>query len=113
VERLLGDAADAGWAPSDSEMIAPPEMAERRQYTDPQRPHHRAHHVRTPTVELSHDRKLRRQQAHIRLLTLALVAVLALLAYAAAFDIDHWAEWIVLGGICAAAIGFMIAVHSR
>jgi hypothetical protein len=88
-------------------------MAERRQYTDPQRPHHRARHVRTPTAALTHDQRLHRQQAHIRLLTLALVVVLALLAYAAAFDLDHWAEWIVFGGICATAIGFMVAVHSR
>ena len=88
-------------------------MAERRQYTDPQRPHHRERHVRTPTAELSHDQKLHRQQAHIRLLTLGLVAVLALLAYAAAFDLNHWAEWVVFGGICATAVGFMVAVHSR
>jgi hypothetical protein len=88
-------------------------MAEGQQYTDPQRPHHRERHVRTPTAELTHDQKLHRQQAHIRLLTLALVVVLALLAYAAAFDLDHWAEWIVFGGICATAVGFMVAVHSR
>ena len=55
-------------------------MAERRQYTDPQRPRHRERHVRTPTAELTHEQKLHRQQAHVRLLTLALVAVLALLA---------------------------------
>jgi hypothetical protein len=36
--------------------------------------------VRTPTAELTHEQKLHRQQAHVRLLTLALVAVLALLA---------------------------------
>ena len=88
-------------------------MAERRQYTDPQRPHHRERHVRTPTAELSHDQKLHRQQADIRLLTLGLVAVLALLAYAAAFDLNHWAEWVVFSGICATAVGFMVAVHSR
>ncbi len=88
-------------------------MAEREEYTDPQRPRHRERHVRTPTDELSHEQKLHRQQAHIRLLTLGLVLVLALLAYAAAFDLDHWAEWVVFGGICATAVGFMIAVHSR
>jgi uncharacterized membrane protein YcjF (UPF0283 family) len=94
-------------------MIAPHAMAEREQYTDPQRPHHREHHVRTPSGELSHEQRLRRQQAHIRLLTLGLILVLALLAYAAAFDLDHWAEWVVFGGICATAIGIMVAVHSR
>ena len=88
-------------------------MAERQQYTDPQHPHRREHRVRTPTGELTHEQKLHRQQAHIRLLTLALVAVLALLVYAAAFDLDHWAEWIVFGGICATAVGFTVAVHSR
>jgi hypothetical protein len=88
-------------------------MAERPEYTDPQRPHHREHHVRTPTDELSRDEKLHRQQRHIAVLSLVLVAVLALLAYAAAFDLDHWAEWIVFGGICATAVGFMVAVHSR
>jgi hypothetical protein len=88
-------------------------MAERPQYTDPQRPHHRDHHVRTPTDELSHEDKLHRQQRHITVLSLVLVAVLALLAYSAAFDLDHWAEWVVFGGICATAIGVMVAVHSR
>jgi hypothetical protein len=39
--------------------------------------------------------------------------VLAMLAYAAFFDLDHWAEWIVFGGICFTAVGFAIAVHSR
>ena len=42
-----------------------------------------------------------------------LLAVTALLAYSAAFDLDHWAEWIVFGGIVATVIGAMIAVHSR
>jgi hypothetical protein len=42
-----------------------------------------------------------------------MVAVLALLAYSAAFDLDNWAEWVVFGGICATAIGIMVAVHSR
>jgi hypothetical protein len=88
-------------------------MAERPEYTDPQRPHHREHHVRTPTDELSHDEKLHRQQRHVTVLSLVLVAVLALLAYAAAFDLDHWAEWIVFGGICATAVGFLVAVQSR
>lgn len=88
-------------------------MADQEEFTDPQRPHHRERHVRTPTGEVSHEQKLRRQQGHIRVLTLALLAVLALLVYAAAFDLNHWAEWIVFGGICATAVGFMIAVHSR
>jgi hypothetical protein len=36
-----------------------------------------------------------------------------MLAYAAAFDLNHWPEWIVFGGICAVAVGVMIAVHAR
>jgi hypothetical protein len=88
-------------------------MADQQEFTDPQRPHHRERHVRTPTGELSHEQRLRRQQTHINIFTLVLVAVLAMLAYAAAFDLDHWAEWAVFGGICATALGFMVAVHSR
>jgi hypothetical protein len=34
-----------------------------------------------------------------------------MLAYAAAFDLDAWAEWVVLGMICFTALGAMIAVH--
>ena len=88
-------------------------MPERPEYTDPQRPHHRERHLRTPSGELTHEQKLRRQRTHINLLTLVLLAVLAMLAYAAAFDLDHWAEWIVFGGICFAAVGFVVAVQSR
>ena len=88
-------------------------MAERPEYTDPQRPHHRERHLRTPSRELTHEQKLRRQRTHVNVLTLVLVAVLAMLAYAAAFDLNHWAEWIVFGGICFAAVGFMVAVRSR
>jgi hypothetical protein len=70
-------------------------------------------HLRTPTRELPHAEKVRRQERHLQILTVVLLAVLAMLAYAAAFDLDHWAEWIVFGGICCAALGAMIAVHSR
>lgn len=46
------------------------------------------------------------------MLTVVLVAALVMLAYAAAFDLDHWAEWVVLGAICATAIGVIVAVQS-
>jgi hypothetical protein len=46
-------------------------------------------------------------------LTVVLLAVLAMLAYAAAFDLNHWAEWIVFGAICFTALGAIIAVHTR
>jgi hypothetical protein len=73
----------------------------------------RKHRVRTPTRQLPHAERVRRQQGHIALLTAVLIAVLAVLAYAAAFDLDSAAEWIVLGGIVATAIGALIAVHTR
>jgi hypothetical protein len=82
--------------------------------TDPQKHEsHREHHLRTPTGQLPHEEKLRRQQRHLTILTVVLVAVLLMLAYTAAFDLDHWAEWVVLGGICATAVGFMIAAQSQ
>lgn len=81
--------------------------------TDPQH-HESTHgHVRTPTSQLSHEEKLKRQGRHLELLTGALVLVLAMLAYSAAFDLDNWSEWVVLGGICTVAVGTIIAVHSR
>lgn len=82
--------------------------------TDPQ--HHesqREHHLRTPTSQLPHEEKIKRQQRHITMLTLGLVGVLAMLAYSAAFDLDHWAEWVVLGGIVMTAVGFIIAAQSQ
>jgi fatty acid desaturase len=82
--------------------------------TDPQKHEsHREHHLRTPTSQLPHEEKLRRQQRHVTLLTLVLILVLLMLAYSAAFDLDHWAEWVVLGGICATAVGFIIAAQSQ
>jgi membrane protein YdbS with pleckstrin-like domain len=76
--------------------------------SDSEPPHH---HLHTPTSALPHSEKVRRQQQHIRILTVVLLAVLAMLAYAAAFDLDSWAEWVVLGMICVTALGVMIAVH--
>jgi hypothetical protein len=82
--------------------------------TDPQRHEsHREHHLRTPTSQLPHEEKLRRQQRHMTILTAVLIAVLLMLAYAAAFDLDHWAEWVVLGGISATAVGFIIASQTQ
>jgi hypothetical protein len=87
-------------------------MAE-EQFTDPSAPHHREHHLRTPTGELSHEQKLARQALHIRVLLAVLVLVLLMLGYAAVFDLDSWAEWVVMGGICSVAIGTIIAVSYR
>ena len=82
--------------------------------TDPQKHEsHSEHHLRTPTSQLPHDEKIRRQQRHITMLTVGLLGVLAMLAYSAAFDLDHWAEWVVLGGIVFTAVGFIIAAQSQ
>jgi hypothetical protein len=80
--------------------------------TDPQASHHHDYHVRTPTNELSHEAKIRRQERHLQILTGVLLLVLAMLAYAAIFDLDNWSEWVVFGGICSVAIGTIIAVST-
>jgi membrane protein YdbS with pleckstrin-like domain len=84
-----------------------------REFTDPQAPHHREHHIRTPTDELSHERKLARQRTHVMTVSIVLVLVLLMLAYASAFDLNSWAEWAVLGAICVTAVGALIAVNVR
>jgi hypothetical protein len=71
--------------------------------------HHRPHHP--PTSALPHEQKLARQRAHLRILTAVCVLVLAALVYAAAFDLDSAAEWIVFAMIIVTVIGAMIAVH--
>lgn len=82
--------------------------------TDPQKHvSHREHHLRTPTDQLPHAEKVKRQQRHITMLTVVLVAVLLMLGYSAAFDLDNWAEWVVLGGIAFTAIGVIIAAQSQ
>lgn len=73
--------------------------------------HHRLHH--TPTSQLPHEEKIRRQERHMQILTVVMLLVLAMLAYSAAFDLDNWSEWVVLGGICSVAIGTIIAVNTR
>jgi membrane protein YdbS with pleckstrin-like domain len=71
--------------------------------------HHGLHH--TPTHSLPHERKLERQRRHVQILTVACVLVLAALVYAAAFDLNSVAEWIVFAMIIFTVIGAMIAVH--
>jgi protein-S-isoprenylcysteine O-methyltransferase Ste14 len=44
------------------------------------------------------------------LLVLALVAVAVL---AITDTVSDWSDWVVLGGILVAVIGFMIAIHQR
>jgi hypothetical protein len=81
--------------------------------TDPQASRRHEHHLRTPTSELPHDAKIRRQERHLQIVTGVMLLLLAMLAYSAAFDLDSWAEWVVFGVICATAVGAMIAVHVR
>ena len=88
-------------------------MPDTEQRHDPSAPTHHEHHVRTPTHELTHEEKLARERFHTTVLSVVLVGVLAMLAYAAAFDLDHAAEWVVFGGICFTALGAIVAVKSR
>ncbi len=71
--------------------------------------HHHLHH--TATSALPHAEKVARQQTHIRILSGIILLVVAALAYAAAFDLDSSAEWIVFGMIIVTVVGAMIAVH--
>jgi len=73
------------------------------------------HHLRTPTSQLPHAEKIARQQRHIQILTGVMLLVLVMLAYSAAFDLDSWAEWLVLGAIVFTAIGagIMVNTHDR
>ena len=88
-------------------------MASPEQFHDPQAATKHEHHLRTPTHELSHEDRLARERFHTTVLSVALLGVLAMLAYAAAFDLDHPAEWTVLGGIVFTALGSIVAVKSR
>jgi hypothetical protein len=74
---------------------------------------HDRHRFRTPTSQLPHAEKIARQNLHIEILSIVLLLVLLLLVYSAAFDIDHWAEWIVFGGIVATAIGAGVAINTH
>ena len=81
--------------------------------TDPQGSYHHEHHLRTPTNELPHEEKLKRQERHMQILTGVMLLVLAMLVYSALFDLDNWSEWVVFGAICATAVGAIIAVNTR
>ncbi len=81
--------------------------------TDPQESRHHEHHLRTPTNELPHEEKLKRQERHMQIVTGVMLLVLAMLVYSALFDLDNWSEWVVFGAICVTAIGTVIAVNTR
>ncbi len=88
-------------------------MGDPSQPTAPQRAPHGEHHLRTPTHELPHDERVKREQSHVTVLSFVLLGTLAMLAYAAAFDIDHPGAWIVLGAIAATGLGSVVAIKSR
>lgn len=72
--------------------------------------HPHLHH--TPTSQLPHQEKVKRQERHLQILTGVLLLVLAMLAYSAFADLDSWSEWVVFGAICSVAIGTIIAVNT-
>jgi hypothetical protein len=71
------------------------------------------HLTATPARRLPHPQKVRREQRHVAMLTGVLGAVLLLLLYTAAFDLNSWSEWTVFGAIALAAVGTGIAVQTR
>lgn len=78
-------------------------------FSDPSASRHGRHHLRTPSEQLSRFDKLRREAFHRRFLSGALVLLLIVGCYAAAFDLSAWPAWVVLGGICVTVIGVIIA----
>lgn len=76
---------------------------------------HERHHLRTPTSQLPHAEKVARQNRHVEILSGVLLLVLLMLGYSAAFDLDSWAEWLVLGMIVVTAVGagIMVNTHDR
>lgn len=79
-------------------------------HSDPSARRHRKHHLRTPTELLGHKDKLLREASHRRLLLALLLLVAIGGGFAALLELDSWAEWVVLGGICMTVIGVIIAL---
>ena len=71
------------------------------------------HRVSTPTGQLSHPEKVRREQRRVGVLNGVLIAVLLLLVYTAAYDLDSAGEWIFFGAIVLTAVGMGVAVQTR
>jgi membrane protein YdbS with pleckstrin-like domain len=69
--------------------------------------------VVTTSEACARQQKLARQRTHITILSVALVLVLLMLAYASIFDLNPWPEWVVLGAICVTGVGALIAVNTR
>ncbi len=90
--------------------MEPPLNEQRPTPSDPSASHHREHHLRTPSPELSHSDKLLREAFHRRILAGVLLVVLAAAAIALVLDLDSWPEWVVLTMVCVTAVGVIIAV---
>ena len=71
------------------------------------------HRLSTPTGQLPHPEKVRREQRRVGMLNGVLLAVLLLLVYAAANDLDSAGEWTVFGVIVLTAVGMGVAVQTR
>jgi membrane protein YdbS with pleckstrin-like domain len=64
----------------------------------------------TPTGQLPHPEKVRREGRHVALLTGALIGLLTILVGVAAFDLNSWSEWVVLAAFELGAAGVFIAL---
>ena len=82
-------------------------------FSDPSASRHGKHHLRTPSQQLGRLDKLRREALHRRFLSGVLILLLIVGSYAAVFDLDSWAAWVVAGGICVTVIGVIIATSPR
>lgn len=71
------------------------------------------HRMSTPTRQLPHPQKVRREQQHAATLTGVLGSVLLLLSYAAASDLDSWSEWVVFGVLVLVAVAAGVAASTR
>jgi membrane protein YdbS with pleckstrin-like domain len=68
-------------------------------------------HVRaTPADRLPHPDKVRREGRHAAILSGGLLGLLTILVGVAAFDLDSWSEWVVLGAFALGAVGIFIAL---
>jgi hypothetical protein len=47
------------------------------------------------------------------MVVILLLALAALLAWAAVAGVDDWSDWVVFGGILFAVAGFMVAINRR
>jgi len=85
------------------------EEQQEQRFSDPSASRHGKHHLRTPSQQLGRLDKLRREAMHVRFLSSLLVLALIVGGYAAAFELDSWPEWVVLGGIIVTVVGVIIA----